>query len=114
MQELATTLFVFLGFVMRLALPLAITGLLIWLLRRLDQHWQREAARQGQETLTLHVLNTGCWDIQHCSEEQRAVCSAYAHRDIPCWQYYRQQEGRLREACLECKIFQEAPLPFAV
>jgi hypothetical protein len=111
MEEIVTTSFVILGFMMRLALPFTVTALLVWLLRRLDLFWQREASVQEQPA---EAANQGCWDVQHCSDKQRASCQAYSHQNVPCWQYYRQQEGRLREACLGCKVFQEAPLPVVV
>jgi hypothetical protein len=59
------------------------------------------------------VGNTGCWDVKHCTPEQKAKCPAYAHKETPCWQFYRQKNGALREGCIGCDVFKQAPVPIA-
>ncbi len=99
----------FIGLILRLGIPIAITVLLIWLVRRLDESWQEEGT--GARVM---AKNPGCWKIMGCSEERKAKCEAYANPDMPCWQYYRDSNGRLREGCIGCKIFREATVPVSV
>lgn len=97
------------GLTIRLGIPIALTALLILILRRLDERWQAQAR---QEPLALPLArNTGCWDVKKCSAEQRARCSAYAHPDTPCWQHFRARDGTLRKSCLGCDVFLKAPIP---
>ena len=55
--------------------------------------------------------NPGCWDIKNCSAEQRANCKAHAHPETPCWQLFRERDGRLQERCVGCDVFRKAPVP---
>src|SRR4030065_1762723 len=109
-MDTLNVIFTFLaGIRLPLAIPVAITLVFIWLLRRLDERWQAEAK---DETELVQVRNPGCWKVNQCTEEMRAKCSAYAHPEIPCWQYFREQNhGSLQERCLGCKVFKEAPIP---
>lgn len=104
-----TTLF---GILIRIGIPVLITIIAGWLLYRLDTRWQeetrREAAAQGK---SLMVANSGCWDVHHCSEENKAKCPAYAHPEIPCWQNFRSQNGELKESCIGCEVLKHAPVP---
>ncbi len=102
---------VFVGVLIRLAIPLAVTILVVYVLRRMDEHWKQEAQLSG--TAAPMVRNIGCWEINQCAPENRASCAAYANPDKPCWQVFRQSDGRLREGCLACKIFQRSPVPIA-
>ena len=96
------------GLALRLGVPLAVTGLLIWLLRRLDAFWQAEGEQQGALKL---AAGTGphCWGIRGCDLDQRVVCPAYLHPDTPCWQHFRGRDGNLRETCLVCDFFRQVP-----
>jgi hypothetical protein len=51
-----------------------------------------------------------CWKIKDCPPEQRANCAA-ASSPLPCWQVYRRPNGYLREECISCGVFIEAPIP---
>ena len=93
------------GLLIRLAMPIALTALLIFFLRKLDAHWQTEAQ------LSQPVIqNIECWKIKSCPPEQRRNCIAL-NSSLPCWQSQRLPNGYLREACLSCKVFIEAPMP---
>lgn len=94
------------GLLLRIGLPLIVTGIVFFLLRRLDEHWQKEA-------LALPVISPRqpCWDIKGCSEENRKNCLAYSQSKIPCWQVFRSRNGGLREGCLDCDVFRLAPAP---
>ena len=94
------------GLGLRIVLPLAITGLLVYFLRRLDARWQKEASNQMQPI----VEKPECWKIKDCPEEKRKVCLG-AQSPEPCWQAFRAEDGCLKGECLTCKIFRQAPIP---
>jgi len=95
-----------LGLLLRIGIPLAVTALIFFLLRRLDERWQKEA-------LAIPVISSQrpCWEIKGCSEEQRKNCPASAQPNVPCWQVFRTKKGLLREECLGCKVFRLASAP---
>lgn len=108
MESVDTVLALLGGVLVRLAIPVGVTAVFVYLLSRLDRRWQSEA----QPALAANQpRNTGCWDIKHCSAENKADCSAYAHPDTPCWQHFRQEGGSLQERCLGCDVFKKAPVP---
>jgi hypothetical protein len=95
-----------LGVLLRLGIPITVTVLLLALLHRLDRRWQKEA-------LALPVVPAGkpCWKIMGCSEEKKRNCPAVAQPEIPCWQVFRTKDGVMKETCLGCDVFRQAPLP---
>jgi hypothetical protein len=104
MQWIGTILALGAGLILRLGLPIALTILAIALLRRLDARWQSEAGRYPVQ------LATPCWEIKNCTPEQRTACSA-RESGQPCWQTRRLANGYLREECLTCEVFEQAPVP---
>ncbi len=95
------------GFALRLAIPIAITAIAIYFLRRLDTRWQAEA----EEQLLLPVVEKPkCWEVNGCTPEMRATCVGY-QSDQPCWQAFREENGYLKERCLGCDVFRKAPIP---
>lgn len=109
MEWLSTLIAMIIGLVVRIIIPFGLTALMIILLKRLDEHWQTEAEKIPIE---VRARNIGCWDINKCSQESRATCDAYKHPEVPCWQYYRQNNhGQLMQGCLLCKVFRRAPIP---
>jgi hypothetical protein len=105
MDTITSLLAIIVGLLLRLAIPILGTGILIYILRKLDAHWQAEA-----ELLQVFVEKVECWKIKGCSVEQRKNCIAAAST-LPCWQAYRQPNGYLREECLSCEVFIKAPVP---
>jgi hypothetical protein len=105
METITPLLVIIAGLLLRLALPIAGTGVLIFFLRKLDAHWQTEA-----QTAPTSVQKAECWKIKDCSPEQRNKCIA-ASSSLPCWQVYRLPNGYLREECISCKVFVDAPIP---
>ena len=95
-----------LGLLLRLGIPIAVTALLLVLLHRLDKRWQKEA-------LALPVVPAGkrCWEIKGCPEQQRKDCPAAQQTGKPCWQVFRAKDGVMKEACLGCDVFRQAPVP---
>ena len=96
---------ILLGLVLRLALPVAITVVPIYFLQRLDTHWQEEAEAELERTIVDKVQ---CWELKGCSSDSLAACPAPAS-SLPCWQAKRLPNGYLREECLSCVIFRDAP-----
>lgn len=113
MDELTTIFIFFAGVLVRIGIPVALTVALIWVFGQLDARWKREAAlHQGERpALASQVRNSGCWQYQGCSEENRKRCPAYAQLDMPCWQVFRKEDGRLKERCIGCQVFANAPVP---
>ena len=103
-----------LGMVLRIGIPVGVTAFPIWLFHRLDARWQTQAEQDGIHTGQNLIPNRGCWNIQNCPPEGRNTCRAFAHPEAPCWQVFRNGDGTLRENCLMCRVFKEAPVPAAV
>lgn len=113
MDALISVLVFLLGVLVRLVLPLTVTALFVWLLRTLDAHWQadaREARRRAIAPATA-TPRVPCWVINNCSAERRAVCPIYGNAEVICWQYFRDGQGSLRDDCLSCDVFRNAPMP---
>jgi hypothetical protein len=92
------------GLFLRLIVPLAVTALIVYWLRKLDARWQEEAEKEYE---ILLKDETPCWIEQGFTIEesrQRAEAS-----EQPCWQIHRSPNGHLLEACLECEVFRSAP-----
>jgi hypothetical protein len=105
MEALTTLLAVLTGLLLRLALPIAGTGILIYFLRKLDAHWQTEAQLEP-----VSIQKVECWKIKGCSPQQQKNCVAAAS-SLPCWQVHRLPNGYLNEKCISCKVFIDAPTP---
>ena len=98
-----------LGVLLRLGIPIAVTVLVLLLLHRLDKRWQAQA-------LALPVVPAGkpCWEIKGCSEEKKKNCPAMAQPKAPCWQVFRTRDGVMKETCLGCDVFRQAPVPVRI
>jgi hypothetical protein len=95
-----------LGLTVRLGLPLLATLLVVIGLRRLDIRWQKEAELERD---LLVRDEEPCWKEQGLSMEEIKVRAAESGK--PCWQIHRLSNGYLREACLDCEVFINAPAP---
>lgn len=107
MNEILALIF---GLLIRLAIPISLTVLVAYLLQRVDKRWQAEAK---QISVSSTASGVPCWERHNCSAEKRSGCPAYKNSQIPCWQQFRDPGGRLREGCLGCDVFREAPIPAA-
>ena len=105
METVIALLALCVGLLVRLALPIAATSVLVYFLRNMDSRWQEE----GQLQPTL-VQKPECWKIKDCPPEQQKNCLARTS-PLPCWQVYRLPNGYLREECIYCRIFIDAPIP---
>ncbi|MBK8047474.1 MAG: hypothetical protein IPK16_10330 [Anaerolineales bacterium] len=104
-------------FLLRLGIPLAVTALVVWGMRRLDARWQAEAEAsyvsravtagklQPANVTTPLAAQQPCWAFQHCSEAKRAGCAACKATDLPCWMARLRAEGRLPGRCYGCSFF---------
>jgi hypothetical protein len=105
-METITSFFVILvGLLLRLAIPIAGTILVVYFLRQLDAHWQKEA-----QLPPTPAPKAECWKVKGCSPAQKKNCPA-ASSPLPCWQVFRQPNGYLQEECISCKVFIDAPTP---
>ena len=105
METLTYLLPILTGLLLRLAIPILGTVILIYFLRKLDAHWQTEA-----ELTPIAIEKVECWKVKDCSEEQQKNCIAAA-ASLPCWQVQRQSNGYLQEKCISCEVFIHAPVP---
>ena len=94
------------GVLLRLIVPLAITILVVIVLRKLDARWQAEAEN---ERAMLVKDKMPCWKEQGFSMDE--IKLRVEKDNQPCWQTHRLSSGYLREACLDCEIFLSAPIP---
>jgi hypothetical protein len=104
MESMTSLLAILAGLLVRLAIPISVTAMLIYFLRKLDARWQTEA----QMPMTAEKPN--CWEIKGCTPEQMKNCIA-GKSSLPCWQAYRLPNGYLRDECISCDVFREAPVP---
>ena len=105
MQTLISVLSILAGLLIRLAIPIVLTAILIFFLRKLDARWQAEAPAPE-----LDIQKMDCWKIKGCPPEQVVNCAARTSQ-VPCWQVFRSPNGYLREECLTCEVFKKAPIP---
>jgi hypothetical protein len=105
METLTSFLYLLIGLLVRLAIPIAATLLVIYILRKMDNRWQAEADLQP-----LQIEKTECWKVKGCSTDEFKDCTA-AKSPLPCWQAKRLSNGYLNEDCLSCSVFIEAPIP---
>ncbi len=103
MNEIFSMLAILTGIAVRLVIPIFVTVLAVYLLRKLDANWQAEGQNIPDET-----RKPACWEIMGCSPARLKDCPGYAS-PLPCWQARRTSNGYLREECLGCKVFLKAP-----
>ena len=113
-------------FVLRVGVPLAITGVIVWSLRHLDARWQADAeARQAAADVSAglvppaalkapQAVMTPCWQLRNCSEASRAGCAACKEPGLPCWMACLRADGRLPGPCYGCALFRLRPRQVSV
>ena len=109
METLTAFLVLLSGLLVRLALPIAVTLLAVYFLRKLDAYWQAQAEIE-LEARTALIEKPQCWKVKHCYQTQRKECPAF-NSPKPCWQVFRLPNGYLHEECLACQVFLNAPIP---
>ena len=116
MDETFVTIYLILGVLLRIGVPLAATFLLGWGLRQLDARWRQEAieANSSREAALVNIwITQPCWEANGCTSKTRAGCQAQQQRELPCWEVFR-SNGTLSKQCLECSYRQELPIPMEV
>ena len=89
----------------------AITIVLAFILKKLDEHWQSEAESLPVVTPAVRADHPACWQVKGCTEEVKGICVAYAHPETPCWQIFRADDGQLSEKCVGCEVFMLPQVP---
>jgi hypothetical protein len=103
MDEIFVTVYLVVGLLLRLGIPIGLTLLLAWYLRRLDAHWRAEAAQNGQRfAFIVPGATPTCWEFNNCSPERRAKCPAAQNNGRPCWEYFA-HDGQLAPLCAACE-----------
>ena len=97
------------GLTLRIGLPVAVTALVIHFLGRLDNQWRAEA--KARLLVPVALSSKPCWEVKKCNPEHMKTCLAAQQSASPCWQFYRSEQGVLKENCLGCDVFRQAPLP---
>ena len=105
METMTSILALLGGLLVRLAIPIAGTVILVYFLRKLDAHWQAEA-----QLPQIPFHKAECWKVKGCSPTQKQNCRA-ASSPLPCWQVFRQPNGYPQEGCISCDVFINAPIP---
>jgi len=95
------------GLLLRIGIPILLTGGLVSILSRLDARWQKEAMQQKSPKSSAPQP---CWEQKGCSPEQMSACAASKSAE-PCWQAMRQSNGYMAQKCLDCEVFRSAPVP---
>ncbi len=103
MENLNSTFVILIGLALRVLVPVALTILIVYLLRKLDARWQEEA-RTEEKVLAIDEMP--CLETQGLSDEQ--LKSRLALNAQPCWQVRRLPNGYLNETCLDCEVFLKA------
>jgi hypothetical protein len=106
-------------FILRLAVPLAVTAAVVYAFHRLDVKWQTEAwagwraeleQDGGASTVSwLARLANPCWQEKGCEQSAVAKCAAHKHSSLPCWMARRRAEGWLPTMCYNCDRFATMP-----
>lgn len=111
MDELIATLVIIGGLLLRIGIPVGVTAILVYALRRLDQSWQREAqqATKSETRKTSLFAQIHCWGTHKCPQGDRDECPAFLENNQPCWQVFRDGFGDLRQKCLDCPVFRTVP-----
>lgn len=108
MNDSGAALAVLVGLAVRLAIPILVTALAVFVLRKLDSRWQAEA-----KDLPLQVEKPECWKTKHCRPPDRKACAGF-RSPLPCWQAFRKPNGYLDEKCLGCPVLAGAAVPASV
>lgn len=105
MTDSSVALAVLTGLALRLAVPILVTAMAVYALRKLDARWQAEA-----RSMPLRVEKPKCWKAHGCPPAKRKLCPGFKS-PYPCWQVFRRQSGYLDQKCLGCSVFVQAPVP---
>ncbi|NOR88837.1 MAG: hypothetical protein GQ524_01140 [Anaerolineales bacterium] len=111
MNELSVILTLIAGLLLRIGIPVVVTAILVYALRRLDQRWQQEAEQATHSEIAQMSLfsQIRCWKTHKCPQENHEKCPAFLKNNQPCWQVFRDGSGDLSQKCLDCPVFRSVP-----
>ena len=114
-ETIFTTAAIILGVLLRFGLPIGLTLLLGWFLRRLDAKWTAEAAAEVAQDAARAAVEPDlkCWEVHNCPPRLRANCPAFAQPETPCYELFR-INGRLKPACRDCRVARRAAAPVII
>lgn len=104
---MTSILVVLTGLLVRIAIPALLVAGAIFILRRLDAHWQAEAI--AKEKIESSHPHSQTWELKDCPIEGFAERPALQSTE-PCWETFRESNGTLHEECLRCKVFRATPI----
>lgn len=110
MEVFTSVLAVLAGILLRFGVPILVMIAAVYFLRKLDIRWQEEA-RQQLPVVTVSVPQIPCWEVKGCPPEKRQHCAEFLNPEVPCWQQFRASDGQLKDDCLDCNVFRNAPVP---
>lgn len=95
---------ILIGLAVRLVLPILLTVIAVYFLRKLDAYWQKQA----EEELARPAEAAQTWDLKNCPIEKRSD-HPLVMSSLPCWQTHRLPNGYLNDECFSCEVFRDAP-----
>lgn len=121
MSELEGAVYLIALFVLRCLVPLGVLMGAGYVLRRLDEKWQREAAA-GSRRVPAGIgwlpsrpsprpvaepmaLAQPCWQLKGCDPLRRESCPAFLQPETPCWLAHLQAGYGLLANCPSCALF---------
>jgi hypothetical protein len=116
MSEIKAAGIIILFFAVRCIVPLLITVAIGYLMNRLVDRWEAEAAAEEQNANVEPVVPTTakasatasripCWILRNCDAEERANCPAYLDQSLPCWIARLMAEGARPDSCPDCPMY---------
>jgi hypothetical protein len=116
MSEIKAAGIIILFFAVRCIVPLLITVAIGYLMNRLVDRWEAEAAAAeedaGAKPNTPSTKKGGstargmpCWILRNCDADKRANCPAYLDPSLPCWIARLMAEGARPDSCPDCPIY---------
>ena len=109
MEWLPTTLAMILGILLRIAVPIIVTILFVYLLKKLDERWKSESdIGTGQADQSGNI---GCWDVNNCPAEKRVGMQGLPKPGHPLLAGVPGRKWQITRSCIGCDVFRHAPVP---
>ena len=116
MSEIKAAGIIILFFAVRCVVPLLITLAIGYLMNRLVDRWEAEAAASEEDASLKPVVPSPgkavptargipCWLTRNCDAETRANCPAYLNPSQPCWIARLMAEGARPDSCPDCPVY---------
>ena len=108
MDTITTALAVLAGILLRFGLPILVMVIAVYFLRRLDNRWQEEAQENGRSQSCRHRrLPAG----KYTTARTRSNAPPISIREPLAGSSSGPMKGLLKESCLDCSVFRNAPVP---